>query len=179
VLQINSFGISPFDGKHEKWHQQLAASCCTIVKPAETTPTKYMVVWRLIAADVVPPGVINVVDVIAALSGHTTSAFQIERAKSFFTGEDYNRDVIMQYASENLIPVTRNWVGKSPFNIFLNANVSRCRMRFLRQSYRRSAVMFAIESRTKLYLPQEFLVHWRTVMTNSWRRVIEGEPKLN
>src|SRR5271154_4557026 len=93
----------------------LAAGNCVILKPAEQTPLAILVLAELIA-DILPPGVINVVNGFGLEAGKPL--VQSKRvAKVAFTGETTTGRLIMQYASENIIPVTLELGGKSP-NIF-------------------------------------------------------------
>lgn len=96
----------------------LAAGNCTIVKPAEQTPASIMVLLELIQ-DIVPAGVLNVVNGFGTEAGKPLA--QSDRvAKVAFTGETTTGRLIMQYASQNLIPVTLELGGKSP-NIFFES----------------------------------------------------------
>jgi aldehyde dehydrogenase len=93
----------------------LAAGNCVVLKPAEQTPMSIMVFMEAIA-DILPPGVINVVNGFGVEAGKPLA--QNKRiAKIAFTGETTTGRLIMQYATENLIPVTLELGGKSP-NIF-------------------------------------------------------------
>jgi aldehyde dehydrogenase len=93
----------------------LAAGNCVVLKPAEQTPASIMVLMEMIA-DLLPPGVLNVVNGFGLEAGKPLA--QNKRiAKVAFTGETTTGRLIMQYASENLIPVTLELGGKSP-NIF-------------------------------------------------------------
>jgi aldehyde dehydrogenase len=93
----------------------LAAGNCVVLKPAEQTPLSIMVMVELIA-DLLPPGVLNVVNGFGVEAGKPLA--QSKRiAKIAFTGETTTGRLIMQYASDNLIPVTLELGGKSP-NIF-------------------------------------------------------------
>jgi aldehyde dehydrogenase len=93
----------------------LAAGNCVVLKPAEQTPLSILVLAELIA-DILPPGVINVVNGFGLEAGKPLA--QSKRvAKVAFTGETTTGRLIMQYASENIIPVTLELGGKSP-NIF-------------------------------------------------------------
>jgi aldehyde dehydrogenase len=96
----------------------LAAGNCTIVKPAEQTPASIMVLMELIG-DLLPPGVINVVNGFGVEAGKPL-ATSPRIAKVAFTGETTTGRLIMQYASQNLIPVTLELGGKSP-NIFFKS----------------------------------------------------------
>jgi aldehyde dehydrogenase len=93
----------------------LAAGNCVVLKPAEQTPASIHVVLDLIA-DLLPPGVLNVVNGFGVEAGKPLAQHKGIR-KVAFTGETTTGRLIMQYASENLIPVTLELGGKSP-NIF-------------------------------------------------------------
>jgi aldehyde dehydrogenase len=93
----------------------LAAGNCVVLKPAEQTPMSIMVLMDLVG-DLLPAGVLNVVNGFGVEAGKPLA--QNKRiAKVAFTGETTTGRLIMQYASENLIPVTLELGGKSP-NIF-------------------------------------------------------------
>ena len=93
----------------------LAAGNAVVLKPAEQTPLS-MLVFAETMADLLPPGVLNVVNGFGLEAGKPlASSHRI--AKVAFTGETTTGRLIMQYASENLIPVTLELGGKSP-NIF-------------------------------------------------------------
>ena len=93
----------------------LAAGNCVVLKPAEQTPASIMVVAELIA-DILPPGVLNIVNGFGLEAGKPLASSN-RIAKIAFTGETTTGRLIMQYASQNLIPVTLELGGKSP-NIF-------------------------------------------------------------
>ena len=93
----------------------LAAGNCVVIKPAEQTPASILMLMELIG-DLLPPGVLNVVNGFGAEAGKPLASSP-RVAKIAFTGETTTGRLIMQYASENLIPVTLELGGKSP-NIF-------------------------------------------------------------
>jgi len=93
----------------------LAAGNCVVLKPAEQTPVSILVLVELIA-DLLPPGVLNVVNGFGLEAGKPLASSN-RIAKIAFTGETTTGRLIMQYASHNLIPVTLELGGKSP-NIF-------------------------------------------------------------
>ena len=93
----------------------LAAGNCVVLKPAEQTPMAIMVLMELLA-DILPPGVVNVVNGFGIEAGKPLATSK-RIAKVAFTGETTTGRLIMQYASENIIPVTLELGGKSP-NIF-------------------------------------------------------------
>ncbi|NIZ15704.1 aldehyde dehydrogenase [Phaeobacter sp. HF9A] len=95
----------------------LAAGNCIVLKPAEQTPAAIMVLVELIA-DLLPDGVLNVVNGYGAEVG-ATLASSPRIAKIAFTGSTATGRKIMQAATENLIPVTLELGGKSP-NIFFS-----------------------------------------------------------
>lgn len=93
----------------------LAAGNCVVLKPAEQTPASILL-WAEMIQDLLPPGVLNIVNGFGLEAGKPLA--QSKRvAKVAFTGETSTGRLIMQYASENLIPVTLELGGKSP-NIF-------------------------------------------------------------
>lgn len=93
----------------------LAAGNAVVIKPAEQTPASIMVFIELIA-DLLPPGVVNVVNGFGLEAGKPLAQSPRIR-KIAFTGETTTGRLIMQYASENIIPVTLELGGKSP-NVF-------------------------------------------------------------
>ncbi|MGE5515223.1 MAG: aldehyde dehydrogenase [Bacteroidota bacterium] len=93
----------------------LAAGNCVVLKPAEQTPMSIMVLMDLVG-DLLPPGVLNVVNGFGVEAGKPLAS-NPRISKIAFTGETSTGRLIMQYASENIIPVTLELGGKSP-NIF-------------------------------------------------------------
>ena len=93
----------------------LAAGNAIVLKPAEQTPASILVLMELIG-DLLPAGVLNVVNGFGVEAGKPLASNKRIR-KIAFTGETTTGRLIMQYASENLIPVTLELGGKSP-NIF-------------------------------------------------------------
>ena len=96
----------------------LAAGNCVVIKPAEQTPVGILVLMELIS-DLVPAGVINIVSGFGPEAGQPLATHP-DIKKVAFTGETTTGRLIMQYASENLIPVTLELGGKSP-NIFFDS----------------------------------------------------------
>ena len=95
----------------------LAAGNAAVLKPAEQTPASVLYLMSLIG-DLLPPGVVNVVNGFGAEAGKPLASSN-RIAKIAFTGETTTGRLIMQYASQNLIPVTLELGGKSP-NIFFS-----------------------------------------------------------
>jgi len=93
----------------------LAAGNCVVMKPAEQTPMSIMAVMDIVG-DLLPPGVLNIVNGFGVEAGKPLAS-NPRIAKIAFTGETSTGRLIMQYASENIIPVTLELGGKSP-NIF-------------------------------------------------------------
>jgi aldehyde dehydrogenase len=93
----------------------LAAGNCVVIKPAEQTPWSLLKVMELIA-DLLPAGVLNIVNGFGVEAGKPLASSS-RIGKIAFTGETTTGRLIMQYASQNLIPVTLELGGKSP-NIF-------------------------------------------------------------
>lgn len=93
----------------------LAAGNAIVLKPAEQTPVSILVLVELIG-DILPPGVLNVVNGFGAEAGKPLASSPRIR-KIAFTGETTTGRLILQYASANIIPATLELGGKSP-NIF-------------------------------------------------------------
>ncbi len=132
----------------------LAAGCCVVVKPAEQTPTSIMVLMELIG-DILPAGVLNIVTGFGPEAGKPL-ATSPRINKVAFTGETTTGRLIMQYASENLIPVTMELGGKSP-NIFFES-VADADDDFFDKAVE-GAVMFALNQGEVCTCPSRMLVH--------------------
>ena len=90
---------------------------CTVIKPASATPWSILKLAEVIG-HIVPPGVLNIVTGPGAEIGKALAA-NPRIAKVAFTGETVTGRLIMQYAAQNIIPVTLELGGKSP-NIFFS-----------------------------------------------------------
>jgi aldehyde dehydrogenase len=93
----------------------LAAGNCVILKPAEQTPVSIHF-WLSLIEDLLPPGVLNIINGFGVEAGKPLASSR-RIAKVAFTGETTTGRLIMQYAAENIIPVTLELGGKSA-NIF-------------------------------------------------------------
>jgi len=93
----------------------LAAGNCSVLKPAEQTPVSIMVLMELIA-DIVPPGVINILQGFGPEAGKPLASSP-RISKVAFTGETATGREILHYTAENIVPATLELGGKSP-NIF-------------------------------------------------------------
>ena len=100
----------------------LAAGNTVVLKPAEQTPVSILVLMELIG-DVLPPGVVNVVNGFGVEAGKPLASSSRIR-KIAFTGETTTGRLILQYASANIIPATLELGGKSP-NIFFEDVVAQ------------------------------------------------------
>ena len=117
----------------------LAAGNCVVIKPAEQTPTTILLFAQLVG-DLLPPGVLNIVNGFGIEAGKPLASSD-RVAKVAFTGETTTGRLIMQYASENLNPVTLELGGKSP-NVFF-ADVMAADDAFLDKAVE-GLVMFAL-----------------------------------
>ncbi len=145
----------------------LAAGCCVIVKPAEQTPTSIMC-WLELIKDILPPGVLNVVTGFGPEAGKPLA--QSPRvAKVSFTGETTTGRLIMQYASENLNPVTMELGGKSP-NIFFPSIADADDAYFDKAI--EGAVLFAVNQGEVCTCPSRILVH-ESIYEKFMSRVVE------
>ncbi|MBS1821811.1 MAG: aldehyde dehydrogenase [Acidobacteria bacterium] len=95
----------------------LAAGNCIVLKPAEQTPVSILLLMEIIG-DLLPPGVLNVVNGFGVEAGKPLASSPRVN-KVAFTGETTTGRLIMQYASQTIIPVTLELGGKSP-NIFFS-----------------------------------------------------------
>ena len=95
----------------------LAAGNAVVLKPAEQTPASIHYLMSLVG-DLLPPGVLNIVNGFGVEAGKPLAS-SARVAKVAFTGETTTGRLIMQYASENIKPVTLELGGKSP-NIFFD-----------------------------------------------------------
>ncbi|MFU8926428.1 aldehyde dehydrogenase family protein [Acinetobacter puyangensis] len=100
----------------------LAAGNCIVLKPAEQTPVSILVLAELIQ-DILPAGILNIVNGFGAEVGRPL-ATSPRISKIAFTGSTQVGQLIMQYATENIIPVTLELGGKSP-NIFFEDILDR------------------------------------------------------
>ncbi|USZ14016.1 aldehyde dehydrogenase [Moraxella sp. FZFQ2102] len=132
----------------------LAAGNCIVLKPAEQTPVSIMVLIELIE-DLLPKGVLNVVNGFGPEVG-TPLATNPRIGKVAFTGSTEVGQKIMQYATENIIPVTLELGGKSP-NIFF-ADVMDREDEFLDKALEGFA-MFALNQGEVCTCPSRALVH--------------------
>lgn len=132
----------------------LAAGNCVIVKPAEQTPAGICVFMELVG-HLIPDGVLNIVHGFGPEAGKPLA--QSSRVhKVAFTGETTTGRLIMQYASENLNPVTMELGGKSP-NVFFKS-VMDADDEFLNKAIE-GAVMFALNQGEVCTCPSRILVH--------------------
>jgi aldehyde dehydrogenase len=82
----------------------LAAGNCIVLKPAEQTPVGILILMEMIE-DLLPAGVLNIVNGFGVEAGKPLASHPDVR-KVAFTGETTTGQLIMQYASKNIIPVT-------------------------------------------------------------------------
>ncbi len=155
----------------------LAAGNCVVLKPAEQTPVSIMALMELVA-DILPSGVVNVVQGFGVEAGKPL-ATSPRVAKIGFTGETTTGRLIMQYAAENLIPVTLELGGKSP-NIFF-ADVLDADDDFLDKALE-GFTMFALNQGEVCTCPSRALVQesiYDRFMERAIarvRRIVEGDP---
>ncbi len=180
VLRAQEGGISPIDDDTVAYHYHeplgvvaqiipwnfpilmaawkvapaLAAGNCIVLKPAEQTPVSILVVAELIE-DLLPAGVLNIVNGFGVEAGKPLASSN-RVAKVAFTGETTTGRLIMQYASENIIPVTLELGGKSP-NIFM-PDVMDADDDFLDKAIE-GFVMFALNQGEVCTCPSRALVH--------------------
>src|SRR6202012_1689305 len=155
----------------------LAAGNCVVLKPAEQTPMSILVLMELIQ-DLLPPGVLNIVSGFGLEAGKPLASSP-RIAKIAFTGETTTGRLIMQYASQNLIPVTLELGGKSP-NIFFK-DVCAEDDDFFDKAIE-SFVMFALNQGEVCTCPSRALIHediYDKFMERALKRVeaiVQGDP---
>ncbi|KQP06790.1 aldehyde dehydrogenase [Methylobacterium sp. Leaf93] len=155
----------------------LAAGNCVVLKPAEQTPASILVVAELIA-DLLPAGTLNIVNGFGLECGKPLASSP-RIAKIAFTGETTTGRLIMQYASQNLIPVTLELGGKSP-NIFF-ADVANEDDDFFDKALE-GFTMFALNQGEVCTCPSRALVHesiYDRFMERAIKRVeaiVQGSP---
>ena len=155
----------------------LAAGNCVVLKPAEQTPASILVLMDLIG-DLLPAGVLNVVNGFGLEAGKPLASSN-RIAKIAFTGETSTGRLIMQYASQNLIPVTLELGGKSP-NIFFK-DVCAEDDDFFDKAIE-GFVMFALNQGEVCTCPSRALIHesiYERFMERALQRVgaiVQGSP---
>ncbi|WP_181768455.1 aldehyde dehydrogenase family protein [Streptomyces albidus (ex Kaewkla and Franco 2022)] len=155
----------------------LAAGNAVVLKPAEQTPASIHF-WMSLVADLIPPGVVNIVNGFGAEAGKPLASSP-RVAKVAFTGETTTGRLIMQYASENLKPVTLELGGKSP-NIFFD-DVSVADDDFLDKALE-GFTMFALNQGEVCTCPSRALIqqgHYREFLDAGIARtekIVQGHP---
>ncbi|MBH0236615.1 aldehyde dehydrogenase [Methylobrevis albus] len=155
----------------------LAAGNCVVLKPAEQTPASILL-WAEIIGDLLPGGVLNIVNGFGLEAGKPLASSP-RIAKIAFTGETSTGRLIMQYASQNLIPVTLELGGKSP-NIFFKDVVAEDDDFFDKAI--EGFVMFALNQGEVCTCPSRALIHeaiYDEFMERALKRVaaiVQGDP---
>src|ERR1700675_1718767 len=156
----------------------LAAGNAVVIKPAEQTPLSLLVLAELVQ-DILPPGVLNIVNGFGLEAGKPLASSP-RIAKIAFTGETTTGRLIMQYASQNLIPVTLELGGKSP-NIFFE-DVTAQDDAFFDKAIE-GFVMFALNQGEVCTCPSRALIHeaiYDRFMERALTRVeaiVQGAPR--
>jgi aldehyde dehydrogenase len=155
----------------------LAAGNAVVLKPAEQTPVSIHY-WMSLIADLLPPGVVNIVNGFGVEAGKPLASSP-RVAKIAFTGETTTGRLIMQYASQNLKPVTLELGGKSP-NIFFD-DVSAADDDFYDKALE-GFTMFALNQGEVCTCPSRALIqrgHYREFLDAAVTRtekIVQGHP---
>ncbi|MBR7826755.1 aldehyde dehydrogenase family protein [Actinospica sp. MGRD01-02] len=155
----------------------LAAGNAVVLKPAEQTPASVHFLMGLIA-DLLPPGVVNIVNGFGVEAGKPLAS-SARVAKIAFTGETTTGRLIMQYASENIKPVTLELGGKSP-NVFFD-DVSSARDDFYDKALE-GFTMFALNQGEVCTCPSRALIqrgHYHDFLADAvarTERIVRGHP---
>src|SRR5438270_1783761 len=156
----------------------IAAGNAVVIKPAEQTPAS-LHYWMSLIADLLPPGVVNIVNGSGVEAGRPLAS-SARVAKVAFTGETTTGRLIMQYASENLKPVTLELGGKSP-NIFFD-DVSAADDEFFDKALE-GFTMFALNQGEVCTCPSRALIqigHYRRFLDAAIARtekIVQGHPR--
>lgn len=149
-----------------------------VLKPAGQTPASIHVLLEVIA-DLLPPGVLNVVNRFGLEAGRPlASSGRI--AKIAFTGETTTGRLIMQYASQNIIPVSLEPGGKSPNILF--ADVAAEDDAFLDKAVE-GCVMFALNQGEVCTCPSRALIHesiyapFMERVISRLKAIVQGDPR--
>lgn len=145
----------------------LAAGNCVVLKPAEQTPVGILILMEMIQ-DILPPGVLNIVNGFGIEAGKPLASHPDVR-KVAFTGETTTGQLIMQYASKNIVPVTLELGGKSP-NVFFKSVMDADDEFF--DKCLEGAVMFALNQGEVCTCPSRMLVE-ESIFDAFMERVIE------
>lgn len=145
----------------------LAAGNCVVLKPAEQTPVGILILIEMIQ-DILPAGVLNVVNGFGVEAGKPLAS-NPRINKVAFTGETTTGQLIMQYASKNITPVTLELGGKSP-NVFFESIMDADDEFF--DKCLEGAVMFALNQGEVCTCPSRMLVQ-ESIFDAFMERVIE------
>ncbi|MEM9983879.1 MAG: aldehyde dehydrogenase family protein [Bacteroidota bacterium] len=145
----------------------LAAGNCVVLKPAEQTPVGILILMEMIE-DLLPAGVLNIVNGFGVEAGKPLASHPDIR-KVAFTGETTTGQLIMQYASKNLVPVTLELGGKSP-NVFFKSVMDADDAFF--DKCLEGAVMFAFNQGEVCTCPSRLLVE-ESIFDAFMERVVE------
>ena len=150
----------------------LAAGNCVVLKPAESTPISILYLMELIG-DLLPPGVVNIVNGFGAELGQKLVT-NPKIAKAAFTGSTATGRLVMQYATENIIPVTLELGGKSP-NVFFESVMDADDDYF--DKALEGAVLFALNQGEICTCPSRLLVQ-ESIYDKFIARVLERVKKI-
>jgi len=131
----------------------LAAGNAVVLKPAEQTPVGILELMKLVG-DLLPAGALNVVNGFGVEAGKPLAASP-RVSKVAFTGETTTGRLIMQYASENIVPVSLELGGKSP-NVFFKDVLDKDDA--FRQKVMEGFAMFALNQGEVCTCPSRALV---------------------
>ncbi|MCB0526516.1 MAG: aldehyde dehydrogenase [Lewinellaceae bacterium] len=150
----------------------LAAGNCVVIKPAEQTPVGILV-WAEMIQHLLPPGALNIVNGFGIEAGKPLASSP-RVAKVAFTGETTTGRLIMQYASQNIVPVTLELGGKSP-NVFFKSIMDADDDFF--DKCLEGAVMFALNQGEVCTCPSRLLVE-ESIFDAFMERVVERVEKI-
>ncbi|TGZ81288.1 putative betaine aldehyde dehydrogenase [Ascodesmis nigricans] len=101
----------------------LAAGNTFIFKPSEVTPLTATLLAQILTTAGLPPGVFQLLHGASTVGSALISDPRISKVS--FTGQPSTGITVYRTASQNLLPVTLELGGKSPFIVFPDADIDR------------------------------------------------------
>ena len=151
----------------------IAAGNCIVMKPASATPMSILLLMEAVQ-DVLPKGVVNIINGAGGKIGKFLSTHPLVK-KVGFTGETTTGQLIMQYATENIIPSTLELGGKSP-NVFFES-IMDADDEFFDKAIE-GLVLFAFNSGEVCTCPSRALIQ-ESIYAQFFERVLEREKLFN
>nr|WP_087575624.1 aldehyde dehydrogenase family protein [Sphingomonas sp. CDS-1] len=156
----------------QKLGPALAAGCTVVLKPAETACLSVLNFFEMVA-DLLPPGVVNVVTGYGQDVGEPLVSHRLVR-KVTFTGSRATAQKVIQYASRNIIPQTMELGGKSANIVCPDADLQKAAQSAVMTTVGNSGEVCLAGSRVFVHdsVKEEFTTLFRTMLSH----VKQGDP---